>query len=342
MLCGQALADIKIGTWNIGHLSTRSNKDIISIAKVAKQVDFLAIQEVMSEEALHKLVHELSVQSRHKWSSMVSHPIGRSSYKEMYGFIWRDDAISYEDGAVVYLDNRDVFEREPYSARFKSLKDDTYFVAATVHILYGKSKANRTPEINALSEYWSWLKEAYSESNQFFLMGDFNMTPSSSAWNQFRSIARPLIVTGASTLSTVDGRFSNLYDNIFISRDAEIIVKSAIIFNYPKYLGVTHAQGRRRISDHAPIFAEVKLINDGNNQSTPNHKVQAGNLRPHIAQQGYIDETLIIGNKRTMIYHKPECPSYSSVSPKNRIELSSEQEAISKNYRLARNCKRTN
>lgn len=269
---------------------------------------------------------------------MVSHPVGRSSYKEMYGFVWRDAAVAYEDGAALYLDHRDVFEREPYSARFKSVEDDAYFIAATIHILYGKSKTVRASEINALSEYWLWLKEAYPESNEIFLMGDFNMPPSSSNWSQLRSIARPLVVTGASTLSTADGKFSNLYDNVFISRDASIIIKSATVFNYPKYLALTHSEARRNISDHAPIFLEARLIPTDKNRFTEIKKVQSVEFTHRISQQTDIVSNAIIGNKRTMIYHKPECPSYRSVSPKNRIVLSSEQEAIKKNYRLAGNC----
>ncbi|NER59766.1 hypothetical protein G3435_06750 [Pseudomonas sp. MAFF212428] len=45
LLCGQALAETRIGTWNLEHLSERPNKDFKAIAKVAKNVDFLAVQD---------------------------------------------------------------------------------------------------------------------------------------------------------------------------------------------------------------------------------------------------------------------------------------------------------
>jgi len=132
------------------------------------------VQELMSEDALQALAQELTRLTGKHWSAMASHAVGRSSYKEMYGFVWRDDAVAYEDGAVTYLDRSDTFEREPYSARFKSLKDGTTFVVATVHILYGKSQADRASEITALSSYWAWLKDTYPGNNQIMLMGDFN------------------------------------------------------------------------------------------------------------------------------------------------------------------------
>lgn len=46
----------------------------------------------------------------------------------------------------------------------------------------------------------------------------------------------------------------------------------------------------------------------------------------------------IIGNRRSHIYHRPDCPNYSQVAPHNRVEFPSTAEAESKGYRIARNC----
>lgn len=199
---------------------------------------------------------------------MASHAVGRSTYKEMYGFVWKDDAIAYEDGAVTYLDRKDTFEREPYSARFRSLTDNSYFVVATVHILYGKSQADRASEIVALSNYWSWLKDIYPGNNQIMLMGDFNTPPTSPAWDSLDSSAKPLVLNGASTLSSTDGKFANLYDNIFVGKGSTIKVNSVQVFNYPKYLGLTHTQGRSSVSDHAPIFLNADLSKGGESSTS--------------------------------------------------------------------------
>ena len=55
LFCTNALAATSIGTWNLEHLSIRDTKDFAAIAKVAKKVDFLAVQELMSEDALAAL-----------------------------------------------------------------------------------------------------------------------------------------------------------------------------------------------------------------------------------------------------------------------------------------------
>lgn len=336
-----ACADVNIGTWNLEHLSVRPNKDFQAIAKVAQKVDFLAVQELMNEDALQALAKELTRQTGKHWSSMASHAVGRSSYKEMYGFVWRDDVIAYEDGAVTYLDRNDTFEREPYSARFKSLKDGTTFVVATVHILYGKSQSDRASEITALSSYWAWLKDTYPGNNQIMLMGDFNTPPTSPAWDNLDASAMPLVLTGASTLSTTDGKFSNLYDNIFVSKHSAIKVNSVQIFNYPKHLAMTHAQGRDRVSDHAPIF----LSADFSGGSASKAVAQPATSRPNpmkpaaaSADSGKNLTLAIRGNKKTMVYHRPDCPSYNAVSEKNRVEFDNAAAAEAQHYHLAGNC----
>jgi hypothetical protein len=47
---------------------------------------------------------------------------------------------------------------------------------------------------------------------------------------------------------------------------------------------------------------------------------------------------LIIGNKRSHVYHRPDCPGYNSVSEQNRVEFASVNQAEEAGYRLAGNC----
>jgi len=46
----------------------------------------------------------------------------------------------------------------------------------------------------------------------------------------------------------------------------------------------------------------------------------------------------IIGNRRSHIYHRPDCPNYSQVAPKNRVSFISAAEAEAAGYRIAGNC----
>jgi micrococcal nuclease len=46
----------------------------------------------------------------------------------------------------------------------------------------------------------------------------------------------------------------------------------------------------------------------------------------------------VIGNRKSHIYHRPDCPNYSQVAPKNRIAFNSVAAAEAAGYRAAGNC----
>jgi len=188
---------------------------------------------------------------------LYSHRIGRSTYREKYGFFFRTDAVEYVGEAVVYIDERDVFAREPFSARFRSRHTGEPFIAATLHVVYGDSRADRVPELHYLARYWDWLHEVHGDAPRI-LMGDFNVNPGFHAWEPLRAAGgRKLLQSGATTLSPQDGRYVNLYDNIIVSQNTPLPIRDAAILPFPSLLEVTHEQARARISDHAPVYVLV-------------------------------------------------------------------------------------
>jgi micrococcal nuclease len=46
----------------------------------------------------------------------------------------------------------------------------------------------------------------------------------------------------------------------------------------------------------------------------------------------------IIGNRKSHIYHRPDCPNYSQIALKNRVPFNSESEAQQAGYHVAGNC----
>jgi len=257
-------AEVRIASWNIQNLGWGENKSFPALARVIAQYDFVAIQELMNEEAIEHLRDKLEDKTGQSWEALYSHPLGRTSYREKYAFLWRDDVIEYVDGAVVYLDDRDHFAREPFSARFRARDTDFDFVAATVHVTYGRRIADRTPEIHALRLYWDWLAEVYPETDtRRLLLGDFNLRPAHEAWGELLEVAQPLITEGATTLSTSDRQYANLYDNIFVPIDHDIPIADVGIMPFPELLTETtgrywsHEKARRHVSDHAPVHVLV-------------------------------------------------------------------------------------
>lgn len=252
LFSGNAMAQIAIATWNIQNLGHGNQKSYVALAETAQAFDLLAIQEVMNREGAEQLKQALEKKTGHSWELMYSHLLGRGSYKEKYAFLWKKATVEYVDGAVVYLDKRDQFIREPFSARFRERASGLEFVAATVHILYGKSVEDRIPEIESLGSYWQWLESAY-EDTPIMLMGDFNLAPSHPAWDSLKQHARPLVESGATTVSNVDGRYANLYDNIWTGlRNPAPVVKTHVV-KAPELLGWPHKKFRKHASDHVPV-----------------------------------------------------------------------------------------
>lgn len=255
---GVSAKELVIASWNIQHLGHGTKKNYQALGEVGARFDFIAVQEVMTVEGITAFKDSLEAVSGESWQLMHSHLVGRSTYKEMYAFVWRESAVEYLDGAVVYLDPGNLFAREPYSARFRDLKSGQEFAASTVHIVYGKRVAERVSELEELANYWQWLEEVYPET-PVMLMGDFNMPPRHKGWGTLKSLGvMPLLTEekGATTLSTHDGKFANLYDNIWI-RTNSLLMGEVGILKFPLQLGLTHKEARSSVSDHAPVYMHL-------------------------------------------------------------------------------------
>lgn len=347
-----AASDIVVGSWNVKRMGHGDQQSFPALAAVASKVDLIALEEVMNEQGLANLEAALEKQTGESWTTLASHAVGSNSYKEIYAFAWRDKAVQYEDGAVVYMDRGNHFIREPFSARFKSRRDGSELALGAVHILYGKDAADRTPEILALADYWNWMSQVYPGTPKM-LVGDFNMPPSDPAWAGLKQYAKPLITSGATTLSGKDGSYASLYDNIWVEKDTKLKIAAAGVIDYPKLIGWDHEKSRKHVSDHAPVFvaignarlsgAAVAVPAAVDAPTAPVAAAMPRQLEPAAAGSalggGAGGSGAVRGNSASHIFHRPDCPSYNQVSTKNRVEFPSADAAQAAGYRLAGNCR---
>lgn len=332
-----------LASWNIRHLGYENGKDFVALGVIGSHFDFISVQEVMSETGIVAFRDALERETSTSWDHLCSDYIGRGTYREMYCFVWRDQKITWIDGAVVYLDDRDVFAREPFSARFQT-KTGFQFVATSIHSIYGDNVAEREKEARALREYRDWLTLNFSPT-PIFLMGDFNLAPTNPAWRPLGEIMLPLIREGATTISTIDGRFANLYDNIWVEAGRALPVKDYGRLEFPHaVLGISHEQARDRVSDHIPVWVEIDTRLEGT--VFPRHSVPAAAFGSVERQQPRADQprteqpqaAAIIGNRNSNTYLLPGCASYGRVSAANQVLFSSQEEARSRGFLIAKNC----
>ncbi len=338
-LTGPVRADAYVASWNIKRLGHGDSKDYAALAEVGSRFDLIAAQEVMTEEGAERMLAALEARTGTDWELMLSDAIGRGSYKEMYGFFWRTDEVEWVDGAVVYIDDRDVFAREPFSARFRAIEDDYIFVLGSVHIIYGDSVAEREAEVTALRSYRDWLDANFAGSD-VYIAGDFNLPPDNPAWAGMGALAAPLIASGATTLSETDGRFANLYDNIWAPAGGTLPIASAGILNFAnETLGITHAVARDTVSDHAPVWMQINAGSRLEIAAAPTPEMTAAAAEKVVtpaASPAIGGE--IQGNRNSKIYHLPGCASYDKTAERNRVLFTTEAEAAAAGFRRARNC----
>lgn len=331
-------AETLVASWNIRNLGWGDKKDLDAVAKVISNFDLIAVQEVMDPEQLQLIEDRLEASTGESWSHMASEAIGRGSYKESYGFIWRDAEISWVDGAVVYIDDSDEFAREPMSARFIT-SQDYQFVLASVHAIYGETVAGRQAEAGALASYRLWLDESFP-ATPVYIAGDFNLPPTDPAWGDMKAVAAPLITKGATTLGKRDGSYANLYDNIWAPADIGIPLQAAGIYPFPQKLGMSHEQARERVSDHAPVWFLIDASMPLTVLKGSGAAVQARtpDAEGDSATKSATGHKPVQGNKNSKIYHLQGCPGFGKISAANLIGFSTEREAAGQGYRKARNC----
>ena len=63
-----------------------------------------------------------------------------------------------------------------------------------------------------------------------------------------------------------------------------------------------------------------------------------GSLSSEPREKSDTTPMAIIGNRHSQVYHRPDCPNYTSTAPKNRVLFTSEAEAEAAGYHRARNC----
>lgn len=259
--CGGSSSDpggseqpLRIGSWNLLHLGWDNGKNLRAVAAVAAQFDLLAIQELMDPVALRRLDKQLEQYTGVSWGHLASEAEGRTGYQEHYGFVWRRDRVMFTGKAITYIDAKQRFAREPFSALFIGLRHGKTIALATVHIVFGDSQADRRPEIRALSDYWHWFRGTYSDADVYVLAGDMNMPPGDPAWNELERSARALITDHATTLSTSPHEYASLYDQIVVADHwARNHAFAAGVFVYPRAYDWGWSV-REAVSDHLPVY----------------------------------------------------------------------------------------
>ncbi|KAK1344764.1 hypothetical protein QTO34_013465 [Cnephaeus nilssonii] len=236
------------------------------IVQILSRYDIALVQEVRDSHltAVGKLLDRLNQDDPNAYHYIVSEPLGRSTYKERYLFVFRPDQVSvldsyqYDDGCEPC--GNDTFSREPavvkFSSPFTQVKE---FAIVPLHA----APLDAVAEIDSLYDVYLDVRQKW-DMEDIMLMGDFNagcsyVTPSH--WSSIRLRTTPpfqwLIPDTADTTATST---HCAYDRIVVTGTLlqnAIVPDSAGPFDFQAAYGLSN-QTAQAISDHYPVEVTLK------------------------------------------------------------------------------------
>jgi len=257
---------IRIATFNIQRFGEKKsgNAEVMRIiALIVSNFDLVAIQEVQSPQAMPvaRLV-DLINRSGGRYDASVSEPIGRTTYREQYAFVWDATRIRMiPDSGYVVRDDSDRMHRPPMVASFETRiapvagRQPFRFTIINAHTDPSQvSPRGESNEMNVLDDVFVRVRD-YEYQNRgimnFFLVGDLNV--STANLGELGQIPGVISVVGTTPTNTAG---TKTYDHILF--DSRITTGYTGIFgvvDYEREYGLTREQAAM-VSDHRPVWAE--------------------------------------------------------------------------------------
>lgn len=176
---GSLTSTLRIATFNIkdfGPTKARKPAVMAELAAIVRSYDVVAVQEISD---IHQRVPELFLAAINTggvpYAYLLSErggqqPDDRAS-QEQYAFYYNTETIKALDSGVLFDDSQeDLFQREPFMARFGSTKAGFTFVLMTVHT----QPLAAVAEIKALHKVFEDAHARYVGEDDYMALGDFN------------------------------------------------------------------------------------------------------------------------------------------------------------------------
>ncbi|XP_075434518.1 DNA-(apurinic or apyrimidinic site) endonuclease 2 isoform X3 [Ascaphus truei] len=267
----QASFAFKIASFNIQNfgISKVTDPDILGILiQILRRYDLVSIQEVRSsnDTAITRLVQELNAATGLHYNVLISDHLGRSSYREKYAYIYREDILKptqwyhYDDGCENC--GTDTFIREPFVARFASLTTELKdFTLASIHT----SPDYAVREVDALYDVWEDAKQR-ALTEDILILGDYNADCNyvkDKHWPsiRLRHAGGLQWLIGDEIDTTVSTNTHCAYDRLVASgaeMQRAVLPGTAKAFNYQEAYGLTYDMAKA-VSDHYPVELELRV-----------------------------------------------------------------------------------
>ncbi len=274
----QGISTFRLAAWNIRIFSdgSRTDDELLHIAKVLINYDFIAIVELRDEVVLMR-TEAILVGMGRDYDYVMSPPVG-AKVKERYAFLFDSQIVHVIEDGEVFPDPNDVFLREPYFATFKAGEFD--FTAIAVHVIWGDSVNQRRREVQELANVYRAVQAADDAEQDVILLGDFNRNPDDqSAYGPLLSLRSMGHLFQLPQKSHI--KDTSLYDNIFFQTNhvAEYTGESGIERFDEAHFGNDDAAASLAVSDHRPVWGTFRTDVDDDGLDLP-----GAPAAPHVWQ----------------------------------------------------------
>ena len=245
-------ATVTIGTFNIQIFgkAKRAKPDVMEVlADIADEFDILAIQEIRdsSGDTPRVYLDAMNAQGAERHKMLVGPRLGRSRSKEEYAFYYDADVVDIVGEPWTYPDPGDVFEREPFLARFRVGSLD--FVLANVHVKPDDALA----EIDALDDVVEWARAQFGDTD-IIVLGNLNADCSYFKEDTQRVLFDMNWITPTGFDTTVKDTDCT-YDHFVISDSLlDEYTGQVGVYRFDTEYGLTR-EFSTKVSDHFPLFA---------------------------------------------------------------------------------------
>lgn len=254
---------IRIATFNI-QVFGRSKLDkpqvMDVLARIARQFDVLAIQEIRSEDQdiIPQFVEWINAAGR-QYDYVIGPRLGRSITKEQLAFVFDRASIEVDRNQLYTVDDPDdLLHREPLVGwfRVRGPPADQAFTFSLVNAhIDPDDSAN---ELNAMDDVFRAVRDDGRNEDDVIILGDFNADDRHlGPLGEMSGIA--WVVSGIPT----NTRGTHQYDNIVFDRNAtrEYAGRGGV-FDFMREYNLTQEEALA-VSDHLPVWAEFSVYEGG-------------------------------------------------------------------------------
>lgn len=272
------LPTIRIASFNIQTFGdSKASKPYVmnAIAQIVRLFDVVAIQEIRTQDEYfveNVLRYYVNADGRSRYAASKSPPLGRTTTKERYAFLYNTATIEANPSVdFVLSDPEDRLHRPPHVAWFRTRlappQQAFTFVLMNVHTDPDTAKQ----ELDSLYGAYDAVKRmdigGYTEDD-VILLGDLNTDVPARSIYRPQSSGRPLVPADLGMLANVVGiyplvregatntRGSRLHDNILISRVTTTeFTGTGGVYDFRQQYRLTEEQALE-LSDHLPVWGE--------------------------------------------------------------------------------------